>query len=263
METMESYFERKYRELSLLGSCLASPPDLRRPDSVAAAIEQKFRLAGALKAERSLNAWAVTETARDSAHRSRSGGFEFTYGYQRADLSVRGPPVYAALAAPNGPELHETLYTGSGMSAIAALLTALQRVPGLPELLVPKGCYSETVELIESFGEQLRMRTFDGWYPRPRVSRRGARVMLLDSSARSGSFPPAAIAAGDVDLVVFDSTCFWKNSIRVRRVIDWALQSGVPLALVRSHAKLDCLGVEYGRRVSEASLPSAQRGQGN
>ena len=70
MKTMESYLERKYREVSLLNSCLASPLDLRKPDSVGSVIEQKFRLAGALKAERALKAWAVTETARDSAHRA-------------------------------------------------------------------------------------------------------------------------------------------------------------------------------------------------
>jgi hypothetical protein len=247
METMESYLERKYRELSLLGGCLASPLDLKPPDSVAAAIEQKFRLAGALKAERSLNAWAVTETARDSAHRSRSGAFEFNYGYQRADLSVRGPAIYTSLASPNGPDLHETLYTGSGMSAMAAVLTALQRVRGVPELLVPEGCYSETVELLDSFGKELRVLAFDGWRARPRAGRRARRIMLLDSSVRSGFFPPAALSAGDVDMVIFDTTCFWKNSTRIRRVIDWALQSGAPMALVRSHAKLDCLGVEYGR----------------
>ena len=84
--------------------------------------------------------------ARDSAHRAKSGGFEFTYGYQRADLNVRGPPIYDSLGAANGPVLQETLYTGSGMSAMAALLTALQRLHSVPELLVPEGCYRETLE---------------------------------------------------------------------------------------------------------------------
>ena len=65
METMESYLERKYQEISLLNGCLASPLDLRTPDSAGSAIAQKFRLAGALKAERSLKAWAVTERSEE------------------------------------------------------------------------------------------------------------------------------------------------------------------------------------------------------
>jgi hypothetical protein len=52
MKTMDSYLERKYREVSLLNSCLASPLYLRKPDSVGSVIEQKFRLAAALKADR-------------------------------------------------------------------------------------------------------------------------------------------------------------------------------------------------------------------
>ena len=247
MKTMESYLERKYREVSLLNSCLASPLDLRKPDSVGSVIEQKFRLAGALKAERALKAWAVTETARDSAHRAKSGGFEFTYGYQRADLNVRGPPIYSSLGAANGPLLQETLYTGSGMSAMAALLTALQRLHSVPELLVPEGCYSETLELVESFGQQFHVLTLEGWRSRLRVSRSALRVVLLDSSVRSGFSPPAGISANDADLIIFDTTCFWKNSSRIRQVVSWALRSGLPMALVRSHAKLDCLGIEYGR----------------
>jgi len=247
MKTMESYLERKYREVSLLNSCLASPLDLPKPDSVGSVIEQKFRLAAVLKAERALKAWAVTETARDSAHCVKAGGFEFTYGYQRADLYVRGPPIYSSLGATSGSVLQETLYTGSGMSAMAALLTALQRLHSVPELLVPDGCYSETLELIASFGRHFQVLPLEGWRSRPRVRRSASRIVLLDSSVRSGFFPPAGMSAGDADLIIFDTTCFWKNSSRIRQVVSWALQSGLPIALVRSHAKLDCLGIEYGR----------------
>jgi hypothetical protein len=245
VETPESYLERKYREISLINSCLARPFDLAQPQSVAAAIDQKFLVAAALKAERCLLSWKVTETAGPSAQYWKSGGFEFLYGYQRADLSVRGPPIYKAIRFPPVPVFQDTTYTCSGMSALAAVLSALSMVRGKVELLIPPDCYSETRELLDRFSS-IRLFVSENWR-HLRQAHGVARVVLIDSSARS-SFPPLLDRlAREADLVLFDTTCLWQSSARIRRVLAWALQSGLPVALVRSHAKLDSLGIEYGR----------------
>jgi hypothetical protein len=86
---MDGYLERKFREIALLNDCLASPATLRRPVSAVDAIETKFRLAAAIKAEQVTRNWSATETARIPAPHAANGAFEFSYGYQRADLAVR------------------------------------------------------------------------------------------------------------------------------------------------------------------------------
>src|SRR6185295_1321224 len=135
METVESYLNRKQREISILSSCLASPPSLQKLASAAAVIEHKFRLAAAIKAERSLKNWSITETARPPSWGARSGPFEFSYGYQRADLHVHGPAIYPALDSASASVFPQTIYTSSGMSAMAALLTALTRLRSSIEVL--------------------------------------------------------------------------------------------------------------------------------
>jgi hypothetical protein len=247
METVDCYLDRKHREISLLAECLACPLELPKPTSPEMAIEQKFRLAAAIKAERSLQNWSVTETAWTPDRPAKAGPFEFNYGYQRADLSVHGPRIYRTLRSQSANLVQETIYASSGMSAVAALLTALSKLCDCAEAILPNGCYGETRELFERLGYRLRTLT-----PKTRTALYGRetgvfRVALLDSSVRSGFFEFEKMAPDDIDLVIFDTTCCWRSSGRIRRVAEWALRSRLPLVFVRSHAKLDCLGIEYGR----------------
>jgi hypothetical protein len=211
------------------------------------AIAQKFRLAAAIKAERALQNWSMTETAWTTHRPAKSGPFEFNYGYQRADLRVHGPPIYRALRSPSANLVQETIYASSGMSAMAALSSALSKLCDCAEVLVSNGCYGETRELFESFGYRFRTLPLEA---RTGSHRRGNgvfRVALVDSSVRAGFFDFEKAVTDDIDLVIFDTTCCWRSSGRIRRMVKWALRSKLPLALVRSHGKLDCLGIEYGR----------------
>jgi len=247
METLESYLTRKRQEISLLSSCLASPPRPPSLASVAAVIEHKFRLAAAIKAERCLQNWAMTETARLPAQRPKTGSFEFSYGYQRADLRVRGPAIYPAVGPPTWRIFAETIYTNSGMGAMAAVLTALSRLMDAAELVVPKDCYSETRELIASFGPRFRVIPAEALHMHQPSTHGTTRIALLDSSVRDRPSRSMRNSLDGVDLVIFDTTCFWRSSGRIEQVVRWTQHLNLPLVLVRSHSKLDCLGVEYAR----------------
>jgi len=233
---------RKRREIALLDSCLAAPLAPAAPRSVAEAIDTKFKLAAALRAERAMQSWPVTETAHPTIAHWQSGAFKFTFGYQRADLTICGPPIYPALASRITPA--HTIYTGAGMSAIASVLTAALRVRGGASVFLPRGAYSETRELLERFGDHVLIET---WGHAPRRGRRAISILWIDSCVPSGFSDFKAMPTGDFDLVVLDTTCFSHGSRRIVQVVDWAQAVHLPIALVRSHAKLDCLGVEYGR----------------
>lgn len=252
MNGIDRYLERKRRETALIAGCLSDPPPFDPPDGVQAAIEVKFRLAAALRAERSLQSWTITETARPEVQRWRSGAYEFRFGYQRADLRVRGPSLYEPASVSRVAAREEILYTVSGMGAIAAVLTALVRLHATVEFIAPRGCYNETRELLQSLAPNATVVP-----PAIHASRKGTttfRVLLLDSCVSSGFDDYRRIPTCDVDLVLFDTTCFWRDSSRIRTAIDWALQSKRPMVLVRSHAKLDSVGIEYGRLGSVAFL---------
>jgi len=244
METLEAYLDRKHEELALLNSFLGSPLVLRRPVSVVEVIEQKFRVAAALKAEHALHDWALTETAWAHQDRLRVGPFEFNYDYQRADLEVRGPSFYQF----DRSAANETIYTSSGMAAISALLLSSVRLMRDADILVLPGSYGETLELIESHARQLRLVRLKS-SPGEVESRAGRlRILLFDSCAPMAAFEATLhCARPQLDLVIFDTTCFSSGSGRIRRVLRWARRWELPIVLVRSHTKLDSLGLEYGR----------------
>lgn len=244
METIRAYLARKHEELRLLNDCLRNRLDLARPRSVDDVVRSKFQITAALRAEHELHEWKATETAWSHAADPTSGPFEFSYDYQRADLTVRGPSFYEFEGGCTGI----AIYTASGMAAISAVLLASAQIVEKADILVLPGSYGETLELIRDFVPHLRLEPLklpqgDAFAP---VS--SPRILLLDSCSFGGAFDAALRCDGSsLDLLVFDTTCFAGRSGRIRRVLRWARRYGIPLVLVRSHNKLDSLGAEYGR----------------
>ena len=244
METIDAYLARKHEELQLLNGCLRTPLVVAAPRSVSEVVRHKFQLTAALKSEHALGDWTATETAWADTEKHRAGPFTFSYDYQRADLDVRGPSFYAA-----GEGAHETIYTISGMAAIAALLLATRPVIGAADMLMLPGSYGETQELIEAYARHLRpvtlTRDVKGALAKGSLP---PRLLLLDSTATASKFDAVLrCERPDIDLLIFDTTCFANGSGRIRRVLAWARRWDVPIVMVRSHNKLDSLGAEYGR----------------
>jgi hypothetical protein len=245
MESLEAYLDRKYQELELLNGFLGSPLTLRHPVNPDEVISQKFHIAAAMKAEHTLHDWALTETAWAHPGRLRAGPFEFSYDYQRADLEVRGPSFYDFTRL---PAANETVYTASGMAAISALLFASVRVFSEADILVLPGSYGETLELIETHVGHLRTVELKRSPDEVVGSARRRRILLFDSYVPAAAYEATlAWAQPRLDLAVFDTTCFAAGSGRIRRFLSWAQRWQIPVVLVRSHTKLDSLGVEYGR----------------
>ena len=241
-EDVADYLTRKAREIALFDACLEAPPKHPPPSTIDDVIATKLALAGAVRAQRSLASWGVTETAQPEVGEWQSGGFTFSYGYQRADLEIRGPPIYPTIE--DKGYAVETLYTCAGMGAVAALFAALCEVRGALQVHLAREAYAETRELLERMRPRVRLgqwRLRRALAPVPE-----ARVLLVDSVTakipRSDDPMPR-----DAALVAFDTTCFWRTSGRIERVVRWARRHDVPVALYRSHNKLDSFGVEYGR----------------
>jgi hypothetical protein len=75
-----------------------------------------------------------------------------------------------------------------------------------------------------------------------------SQILLLDSCGPADAFKTALRGASrTLDLHVFDTTCFSSVSGHIRRILRWVRKRGIPVVMVRSHTKLDSLGVEYGR----------------
>lgn len=257
MESPVAYFQRKREELLFLAGLLARPPAQPELRSIESIVEQKFRLGAALKAERALADWSRTETSwTDEGRPSRIGPYDLRSSYQRADLTVVGPPIYRRLDRAGYREV-STIYAASGMSSVSTLLLALGRALPGAHLIVPAGAYNETLEAAAHYGAGLRLGE-----PRPAAClsnvapRPERRVLLIDSSIATRVAPPRR--GNGYDLIVIDTTCLSAGSGRIRRVLNWAGCVEAPIVLARSHTKLDSLGIEYGRLGSAVLLAPAR-----
>jgi hypothetical protein len=247
MERLDAWLSRKRQEIALLRDGLNPPPPLPAPRGLEAAIEAKFRFAALLRAQHARGNWAATESNwHDGA--IDCAPFTVNYRYQRFDETVSGPPIYEAMARRGERAFTWTTYAGSGMSAITAVILSLSRAADAANIHMGPGAYFETAHLIRAYFPQLRLLSAGAAISPAAPLPVAANVLLIDSFAPANWFDPApALKLGPIDLAIFDTTCFAAGSGHIARILAWADREGVPLVLVRSHLKLDMLGIEYGR----------------
>jgi len=146
------------------------------------------------------------------------------------------------------------------MAAISALLLASVRLMSEADILVLPGSYGETLELIENYTHQLRLVRLKRSPGEVAPGAVRSRIFLFDSCTSAGAFEATLkCARPHLDLVIFDTTCFSSGSGRIRRVLSWARRWEIPIVLVRSHTKLDSLGLEYGRLGSAVFVACEKR----
>jgi hypothetical protein len=232
---MGEYWERKNAELALLARAAGVPAP--RVEDGAALFPEKQRLRAALLARAISADPTLTESAFDGAHR----GGRFRYTYQRLDLRMRTRSFFDevyALDRRRGPAFG--LWGGSGMGTITALLRALDFGSGRPRrLLYPEDVYFEVRAVLPLLNNLLPNTDDDAFLD--------GDVFLLDSVTAEDHFPLLQKPLQPLHLVLFDTTCYDAGSALIDRVIARCCDERVPLVLLRSHLKLDCMGTEYAR----------------
>ncbi len=176
-------------------------------------------------------------------------GFRLQYAYQRSGIDLLEPDllraIYPGLTVQTACE-SRALLLGSGQVGCA---TAVHALPLLFKrriaLVIPDGVYHET-------------RWFFSCLPHRnlRICERPPRgqsmvVAYLDSSTerpRESAARAATERALDAaDLAIIDTTCWDLSSPRLAQLLERLVSAGKTCILVRSHLKLDCLGIDYAR----------------
>ena len=240
-ESPSQYWLRKRAEIDLCRALVDEPP-IDALGSVAAIGVEKRRLRARLVARFIERTPSLTES-NFAGEAIEVAGARLDFRYQRYDLRVRRRAFVSwVYPQPLPPHFGFGLLAASGMSAIAAALIALDRqLSGERRLGASIDTYFETAQLATHYLSRLRLVA-------DLAAAGPGDVLLLDSIARRS--PAIAVAKLRLDgllAVVCDTTCWDAASPEIALIVGRCTEAAVPLLLVRSHLKLDCLGLEYGR----------------
>lgn len=253
METVQDWRARKRAELALIGARLPEAPAPGPLPDADAVVREKLALRARLIAAATLDLPDLVETNRLRTDSIAFGDFTLTWRYQRFDLELQGPMPYPALRA-GAPNVARVDWTSSGMGSIAAILLGLQWLKWSAHVLIRHDAYFETLAVLRDLcpgvtttvippGGDLRAAA-----DAARAEGHERVLWWGDSFSQEDPAPDvAALPGAPIDHVVFDTTCYEASSPRLVTLRDACFAAGTPLTLVRSHVKIDFLGVEWGR----------------
>lgn len=244
-----AYRARKRQELELLAEYTRSHSQpagcFDRPLAI---VERKQALRTCLQRDFLEQTRRLSESSLQGDERFELVDGQLRYTYQRFDLRLERPQfhrgVYLFAEAISGESIG--LYTSCGMAAIHAALSALDAVVSeAVELLLARDSYFETLQCCRRFFDRLHIKSSPGSLAAGRPT-----VLYLDSICAEDPWSALDVDAAllkRVELVMIDTTCYQAGSRLLESRLRQILEAGTPTLLLRSHIKLDCLGMEYGR----------------
>ncbi len=234
MSNSSAYFERKAAELECLAGYAAEPRIERVPSTHHQVIDQKLRLKVAIRQKNINPLWGMSNITGErfiDCH-----GFDIRYTYQRSSFRLNNPDhlelLYQNLAC-SKDHVSQGYLTNCGQVSISLLFHVLGSyhqkftLETRPDdIYFETSAYLEDTKLFESGGES-------------------KRIVFLDSSTLGKGDWDDLNFAPEVTLVIVDTTAYPLSSPRLAEILNLALDQEIPCALVRSHLKLDSLGMEY------------------
>lgn len=244
MESQSNYIDRKRREVVLLKS--SSVTSLHRVIQKLNLLDYKTDLIGiqSLKQSSLVKApesnWTDVEEFTILDHK-------FKFSYQRFDQQVFAPSIYPRL---NNRKDSQTFYTKSGMSSISAFLIAMSRaLNSTVDFFSVTDAYFECLHFVKNYIDRANLLVFDNYSSLQegiRVASAPA-VIHFDSISKSTLNFSTLANNNTVKLVIFDTTCLLRTDKILTDLTEYFNRKGVPVVLIRSHLKLDCLGTEVSK----------------
>jgi hypothetical protein len=216
LEVETAYWQRKQEELDLLFRAVGEPS--RQVANVPQLVSTKQYLRARL-----LQRFFETHQKLTESNLWNIAGEGLRWKYLRFDqrLFVPVERLYPALHR----RVAFAIYAASGMTAISAALECLDELG--QTMNFPVDGYFETLRV----AGRLKNRVIEEQAP----------IVYLDSICKD------ARPFEEASLVVFDTTCYDCESPAITVIVDRCRAARIPCVLVRSHLKLDCLALEYGR----------------
>ncbi len=240
METWAQYSCRKRREARVIRDAPLAPWPTASSELPVHAGE-KIDLLRSHPAFRAAAAFPETNWTKTEC--ITLGGYSFRYGYQRFDLQVTAPPVYPALGSPE-----RTFYTCSGMAAVTAVVIALNRLAqSRIAFWSVTDAYFETQHLVRHYADRLDVRVAARFGDLAAEAGDAFIVVHIDSICARGPDELWDLLTDRVILAIFDTTCYSRGDNRIEDTVRRLESRGIPVVIVRSHLKLDSLGLEAGR----------------
>lgn len=225
MNSLENYRNRKTNEFKLLkGKYIKTK--LNIIDEINYNIDKKMKCQAKIKSSFLNSKYNYNNTNRNN-NKIVLDGLECEYNYQRYDISIRLHNFLKIFYDLDEID-YDYIFTNSGMSALFATFFALDNLGFSIKSI--GNIYVETERLLNDYIKSL--------------NNKGKEVLFLDSVSFVSLIDKLKHTdLNCYDIFIIDTTLFDSNTVKL--CVKALRKYDKPIILIRSHTKLDMLGIEF------------------